>query len=85
MSALEPRAGTVGGGTVVSVYGVGFTADEPVWCRFGTTGPIPAAFLRDGVVRCKSPAKATHRHGVPLAGSRGNTFDVTRDGVLFSI
>ena len=85
VSALEPRAGTVGGGTVVSVYGVGFTADEPVWCRFGTTGPIPAAFLRDGVVRCKSPAKATHRHGVPLEVSRGNTFDVTRDGVLFSI
>ena len=85
VSSLEPRAGTVGGGTVVSVYGVGFTADEPVWCRFGTTGPIPAAFLRDGVVRCKSPAKATHRHGVPLEVSRGNTFDVTRNNVIFDI
>ena len=85
VSALEPRAGTAGGGTVVSVYGVGFTADEPVWCRFGTTGPIPAAFLRDGVVRCKSPAKATHRHGVPLEVSRGNTFDVTRNNVIFDI
>ena len=85
VSALEPRAGTAGGGTVVSVYGVGFTADEPVWCRFGTTGPIPAAFLRDGIVRCKSPAKATHKNGVPLEVSRGNTFDVTRNNVIFDI
>ena len=70
---------------MVSVYGVGFTADEPVWCRFGTTGPIPAAFLRDGIVRCKSPAKATHKNGVPLEVSRGNTFDVTRNNIIFDI
>ena len=62
------RGGRDGG----DVYGVGFTADEPVWCRFGTTGPIPAAFLRDGIVRCKSPAKATHKNGVPLEVSRGH-------------
>ena len=38
VSSLTPRAGTKMGGTVVNVFGVGFTVDEPVWCRFGTTG-----------------------------------------------
>ena len=81
--SLEPRAGTCGGGTVVNVYGVGFTVDEPVWCKFGTTGPIPAEYASEGMVQCKSPAKAAMN--VPLEVSRGNTFDMTRNSVMFSI
>ena len=82
--ALEPRAGTAGGGTVVNVYGRGFTADAPVWCKFGTTGPIPAEYASEGVVRCKSPG---HRPAsrIPLEVSRGNVLDLTRDAVLFSV
>ena len=81
--SLEPRAGTCGGGTVVNVYGAGFTVDEPVWCKFGTTGPIPAEYASEGMVQCKSPAKAAMN--VPLEVSRGNTFDMTRNSVMFSI
>lgn len=81
---LEPRAGTAGGGTVVNVYGRGFTADAPVWCKFGTTGPIPAEYTSNGAVRCKSPAKATASR-IPVEVSRGNVLDLTRDAVLFSV
>ena len=68
---LEPRAGTCGGGTVVNVYGAGFTVDEPVWCKFGTTGPIPAEYAGGEWCghRAESPAKATMH--VPLEVSRG--------------
>jgi len=45
--------------------------------------PIPADFLKDGVVQCKSPARAAG--GAALEVSRGNTFDLTRNGVLFTI
>jgi hypothetical protein len=82
--SLEPRAGTAGGGTVVRVFGRGFTADAPVWCRFGTTGPIPAEYASEGAVRCKSPAKATASR-IPVEVSRGNTLDLTTDAVLFSV
>jgi len=54
-----------------------------VWCRFGSTGPIPAEFMQEGVVQCKSPAK---RGGVlPLEVSRGNTFDWSRNNVGFTV
>ena len=82
--SLEPRAGTAGGGTVVRVFGRGFTADAPVWCKFGTTGPIPAEYASEGAVRCKSPAKATASR-IPVEVSRGNTLDLTTDAVLFSV
>jgi hypothetical protein len=82
--SLEPRAGTAGGGTVVRVFGRGFTADAPVWCKFGTTGPIPAEYASEGAVRCKSPAKATASK-IPVEVSRGNTVDLTTDAVLFSV
>ena len=82
--SLSPPAGTSGGGTVVNVFGAGFTVDEPVWCKFGTTGPIPAEYHAENIVRCKSPAKATNM-AVPLEVSRGNTFDLTRNNVIFSI
>uniref|UniRef100_A0A7R9T9E4 IPT/TIG domain-containing protein n=1 Tax=Micromonas pusilla TaxID=38833 RepID=A0A7R9T9E4_MICPS len=82
--SLSPPAGTSGGGTVVNVFGAGFTVDEPVWCKFGTTGPIPAEYRAENIVRCKSPAKATNM-AVPLEVSRGNTFDLTRNNVIFSI
>ena len=81
--SLSPRAGTCGGGTVVNVRGAGFTADEPVWCFFGTTGPIRAEYADEGTVRCKSPAKASN--DVPLEVARGNTFDLSRNSVMFSI
>ena len=61
----------------------GFTADEPVWCFFGTTGPIRAEYADEGTVRCKSPAKASN--DVPLEVARGNTFDLSRNSVMFSI
>ena len=79
----EPRVRS-GGGTVVRVFGRGFTADAPVWCRFGTTGPIPAEYASEGAVRCKSPAKATASR-IPVEVSRGNTLDLTTDAVLFSV
>ena len=81
--SLSPRAGTCGGGTVVNVRGAGFTADEPVWCFFGTTGPIRAEYADEGTVRCKSPAKASN--DVALEVARGNTFDLSRNSVMFSI
>ena len=82
--ALRPRAGAVGGGTVVMVFGGGFTPDAPVWCKFGTTGPIPAEFTGEGAVRCKSPAKAASSR-IPVEVSRGNVLDLTRDAVVFSV
>ena len=81
--SLEPRAGTKTGGTLVQVYGEGFTVDEPVWCRFGAVGPIPAEFFKEGVVQCKSPARGPG--AVPLEVSRGNTFDWSRNEVKFTV
>ena len=52
-------------------------------CRFGALGPIPAEFFKEGVVLCKSPAQ---RAGiVPLEISRGNTFDWSRNNIVFSV
>lgn len=81
--SLDPRAGTKAGGTVVNVVGEGFTVDEPVWCRFGPLGPIPAEFYKEGVVLCKSPAQGSGR--VPVEVSRGNTFDWSRNNVVFTV
>ena len=81
--SLSPNSGTKVGGTVVSVFGQGITVNEPVWCRFGAVGPIPAEFLRDGAVQCKSPARGTGQ--IPVEISRGNTFDFSRNNVLFSV
>ena len=67
----------------MNVYGEGFTVEEPVWCRFGALGPIPAEFFKEGVVLCKSPAQGTGI--VPLEISRGNTFDWSRNNVVFSV
>lgn len=58
--------------------------EPPVWCKFGTTGPIPAEYTSNGAVRCKSPAKATASR-IPVEVSRGNVLDLTRDAVLFSV
>jgi len=75
--ALSPIAGTRAGGTSVTIAGGYFSPDTPVWCKFGTTGPIHALFHGDGSVRCKSPAKG--EGDIPVAISRGNAIDFAFD------
>jgi len=77
LSSLSPLAGTRAGGTALTVASSYFPPDTPVWCKFGTTGPIHALFNGDGSVRCKSPAKA--EGDVPIAISRGNPIDFAFD------
>jgi hypothetical protein len=77
LSSLSPLAGTRAGGTTLTVASSYFPPDTPVWCKFGTTGPIHALFNGDGSVRCKSPAKA--EGDIPIAISRGNPIDFAFD------
>jgi len=76
ISYMSPTAGSKTGGTTVSIGGGFFSSKMPVWCRFGTTGPIHAFFNGDGSVKCKSPAKEGH---IPIAISRGNAYDFSFD------
>ena len=77
ITSMSPAAGTRAGGTSVTIAGGYFSPDTPVWCKFGTTGPIHALFHGDGSVRCKSPAKG--EGDVPVAISRGNAIDFVFD------
>ena len=73
ISYLSPTAGSRAGGTTVTIGGGFFSPKTPVWCKFGTTGPIHAFFNGDGSVKCKSPAK--YQGDIPIAISRGNAND----------
>ena len=77
-AVISPSAGMRSGGTTVTIAGY-FPPDIAVWCKFGSIGPIQAAFHGDGSVRCKSPAKAAG--DVPVAISRGNAVDFAFDYV----
>ncbi len=81
--AAAPMLGSVRGGTVVSLAGVGFVAADAHVCRFGSVGPVAAEYISDSVVRCTTPA---HAPGAPvLVGvARANLVDfVSALGVLF--
>ena len=78
VSSISPSAGMRSGGTTVTIAGY-FSADIPVWCKFGSIGPIQAAIHGDGSIRCKSPAKVAG--DIPVAISRGNALDFAFDYV----
>ena len=78
VATISPTAGMRSGGTTVTFAGY-FSPEIPVWCKFGSIGPIQATFQGDGRVRCKSPAKAAG--DIPIALSRGNAIDFAFDYV----
>lgn len=71
LKALDPDRGPSAGGTVVDITGANFfpplttadeeldttSANETVWCRFGSTVTIGSP-LSDGLVRCFSPPRS---------------------------
>jgi hypothetical protein len=78
VATISPTAGMRSGGTTVTFAGY-FSPEIPVWCKFGSIGPIQATFQGDGRVLCKSPAKAAG--DIPIALSRGNAIDFAFDYV----
>ncbi len=53
--SLVPSSGPARGGTLVTVVGTGFTANETVGCVFGDAGVAPAEFLNSTAVACQVP------------------------------
>merc|ERR1712060_557546 len=80
LESLTPGSGPVRGGTMLTISGTGFTADDVLYCRFGTHTPISAELSNDGTVRCKSVAHTTGKLDVSV--SAGNLFDF-RGGLTF--
>ena len=80
LTAAAPATGSQRGGTAVTFTGSSFSLGEPVWCRFGTIGPLAAEVVSPAVVRCNSPA---HDGAVvPVALFVGNMLDAA-DGEVF--
>ena len=55
--ALAPTSGSINGGTLVVVNGVGFVDSSLLRCRFGGAAPVEAVFVSSTSLRCRAPAQ----------------------------
>ena len=69
-----PRSGSVNGGTLLNVSGIGFKNTSALFCRFGSLPPVEGVYISTKRVQCVSPM---HQIGsVPI--------EVTTNGVDYS-
>ena len=79
--SLAPSAGTVDGGTVVTVVGEAFLRSEKIACRFGGVLVIAGEWVSDSNIRCRTPESDPGNRTVEVTS---NGADFTNDGRVFA-
>ena len=69
-----PRSGSVNGGTLLNVSGIGFKNTSALFCRFGSLPPVEGVYISTKRVQCISPM---HQIG-------SVSIEVTTNGVDYS-
>ena len=69
LNSVSPASIPAGGGSAVALNGIGFADVSDLACRFGSVGPVSAAWGSSGVVRCVAPAKAPGLVAVSALGA----------------
>ena len=77
---IHPVAGVLGGGTLVTVYGTGFTESVASHCKFAGAA-VPARLISPGQLECASPRPSAA--GYVALEVTMNEQDYSIDGTLF--
>ena len=92
-STVQPRSGSVKGGTLVTVQGSGFPQTKELRCRFGSGEVEPAAtWLSSTAVQCVAPsglgvgavAVVILANGIELSSQPQLSFVYTREAKIYS-
>jgi len=65
VTSLVPSTGPITGGTNIIVSGTNFEFSSLLSCRFGTDSTVPASYVSNNMVMCRSP-KSNAAHVVPV-------------------
>ena len=85
---IEPSLGADGGGTLVTVHGTRFRPtygaydDLELLCRFGHTKPVPASYISDSAVTCKSPPHSNKPAIMSVVVEGASVFHSTQEILL---
>ena len=78
--ALAPSAGTVDGGTLLTVAGENFLRSESIACRFGGAIVVAGEWISDSSIRCATPESDPGNRTVEVTS---NGADFTAEGLVF--
>lgn len=81
LTSVSPSLGPTHGGTLVSVFGLGFFTTDAIVCRFGTA-VVSGQMMTSTSLACESPTVSTAR--VVAVDVSMNGQDFTTNGLAFS-